>query len=327
MSEVAAAPVAPAPQNGAPRNNAGQFSPKAGATGIAPTEGGAAPQGDGAPPSGPQSVAEWEGYEGEVEVYGEKQAVKVKSKAEALRAHQELLAYRKRVRDIAAREKQFAEFDRLSPDERAKLLGVPVDDIARRKVLEAAKRIDMTPEQIELEDLREYKRQQAQREEEGKKAAEDRQKNAERQQRRAAAVSELEKGLQLASLPKTHASMALLAEIQQEATAQGLPPLPPDLLAQEATARYRARHLEPQAKMADDFVASPTPEGATKFLETLGKSTVRAVLLAEKLRRGLAAGNSRPAPTSIERELPTPSDKTYGEGEAEAKLRELRNRR
>lgn len=318
MSEgTAAAPVAAPAQNGVPRNNTGQFSPKAGATGVAPQEGAAPTQAAGgdAPPSGPQTVAEWEGYEGEVDVYGEKRKVQVKSKAEALRAHQELLAYRKRNRELAEKEKRLQAFDSMSPEEKAQLLGFDVHEVARRKVLETAKQIDMTPEQRELEELRAFKQAQAERE---AKAEEDR-KAAEEQQRKLVArrevVAGLEKGLEMSGLPKTHHTMALLAEIQQECTDQRLPPLPPDLLAAEANRRYNERGVEPLKKLQ-----------GKSLLERLGPDVVRAVLLAERERRGVAAGQPRTQPmVRSDERLPEPDGKVYGEAEANELLRKMRN--
>lgn len=320
MSEAVAAPVA-APQNGAPRNNAGQFSPKAGATGIAPQEGAAPMQGgqENAPPSGPQTPEEWS-FEGEYDgPDGQKRKVAYRSKAEALRAAQELDYLRKRNRAVAEREKQFAEFDRLPVEKRAELLGVPVEEIARRKVLEAAKRIDMTPEQVELEELRQFKQQQAEREKQVEAEAAEQQKQQQRRAMRERAVAGLEKGLELTGLPRTHGTMALLAEIQQEATSQGLPPLPPDLLAAEANKRYTERGVEPLKKLA-----------GKALLDRLGPEVTRAVLLAERERRGLAAGQPRQAATQVPRDerLPAPdSERVYGEGEAEARLRAMRNAR
>jgi hypothetical protein len=318
MSDVAgaAAPAAAPVPNGAPRNNSGQFSPKAGATGVAPQAG--AQASDGAPPSGPQTPEEWAGYEGEVDVYGEKVNVKVGSKAEALRAHQELLAYRKRVRDIAAAEKRYADMDRADPEQLLRERGVDVNELARRRVLEAAKLVDMTEEQRENHTLKQrlaaYEQQQQQAEQERQQA----EQQQALQQRRQVAVAGLEKGLELSGLPKTHHTMALLAEIQQECTAQRLPPLPPDLLAAEANKRYNERGVEPLKKLT-----------GTSLLSRLGPDVVRAVLMAERERRGLAAGQPRQAPAqAFERELPqADGDKVYGEAEAEAKLRALRNRR
>lgn len=317
MSDVAA-PAAPAAPNGAPRNNSGQFSPKAGATGIAPAEGGVATQGDGAPPSGPTTVAEWEGYEGEVDVYGEKQSVKVKSKTEALRAHQELLAYRKRVRDISEAEKRIAAREQMAPEDLLRERGIEVNELARRRVLEAARMVDLTPEQRENHEL---KQRLADRDAKDKAAAEQRQQaeqHAAAQQRRQVAVAGLEKGLELSGLPKTHHTMALLAEIQQECTAQRMPPLPPDLLAAEANRRYNERGVEPLKKLS-----------GKALLDRVGPEVVRAVLIAERERRGLAAGQPRaPSEQPVhDRELPRQADKNiYGEAEAEQMLRDLRNK-
>lgn len=313
MSDAAA--PAPAPTNGAaPRNNAGQFSPKAGATGVVAQEGATATQGaDGAPPSGPQTVEEWNGYEGEVDVYGEKIPIKVKSKAEALRAHQELLAYRKRIYDISQAEKRLREREAAGPDEST------VNERARKRVIEAARLIDMTPEQRELHQLK----QEIQRRDEQTAADQRRQaEEATQQQRRVQrerAVAGLEKGLELTGLPRTHHTMALLAEIQQEATSQGMPELPPDLLAAEANKRYGERGVEPLKKLQ-----------GKALLDRLTPEVVRAVLLAERERRGLAAGQPRQASQAVPRDerMPDPSsEKVYGEAEAEQKLREMRNRR
>ena len=328
MSDASAAPAA-APANGAPRNNSGQFSPKAGATGVVPQEG-AAPtkgqQGD-APPSGPQSVAEWEGYEGEVDVYGEKRKVQVKSKAEALRAHQELLAYRQRHRGLAEREKRWASFDSLPPEQKAELLGFNMTEVARKKVIEAARQFDEEEALAQLapEHQERLRRAKANEEKlariEAEQATEQqrRQQEAEQQQRLAArreAVAGLEKGLELSGLPKTHHTMALLAEIQQECTDQRLPPLPPDLLAAEANKRYNERGVEPLKKLQ-----------GKSLLERLGPDVVRAVLLAERERRGLAAGQPPRQPsTQPLHEMPK-GDKVYGEAEAEQRLRDLRNAR
>lgn len=326
MSDAPAAPNGAAP---APRNNSGQFSPKAGATGVVQqseadaTQAGAAgaTSGTDAPPRGPQSPDEWKAQEFEVDVYGEKQKVAWKSKAEAQRAAQELAAYRKRVRVIAERERQFEEFDRLPPEKRAELLGVPVEELARKKVLQAARMVDMTPEQRELEELREYKRNQAAAAEQARAEAQQREKQAARQQRRQQAVAGLEKGLELSGLPPTHHTMSLLAEIQQEATSQGLPELPPDLLAAEANRRYNERGVEPLKKLK-----------GKSLLERLGPEVVREVLVAERERRGGLAGQPRPTATpssqpASERELPRPTDnKVYGEAEANELLRAMRNR-
>ena len=319
MSDGIAPASGAAPSNGAaPRNNAGQFSPKAGATGVAAPEAtsGATTGSTNAPASGPTTVAEWEGYEGEVEVYGEKVPVKVKSKAEALRAHQELMAYRKRVRDIAAAEKRIAEHQRMSPEERARAEGIDIDEIARRKVMQAARMVDMTPEQIEAHNVRQeleaLKQERAQREQSEKQQA-----DAEAtRQRRVRAVQGLEKGLELSGLPKTHHTMALLAEIQQECVAQRLPPLPPDLLAEEANKRYAERGIEPLRKLQ-----------GKALLDRLGPDVERAVLLAVREKRGLAAAQPRQNTQPVARELPaSDSEGVYGEAEAEARLRAMRNR-
>ena len=318
MSDASAAPAA-APANGAPRNNSGQFSPKAGATGVVPQEG-AAPtkgqQGD-APPSGPQTIADWQAQEFEVDLPdGRKEKVKWQSKAEAAREAAELRWLRKRNRDVAEKEKRLQAFDSMSPEEKAQLLGFDVHEVARRKVLETAKQIDMTPEQRELEELRAFKQSQAERE---AKAKEDRKAQEVQQQRLAArreAVAGLEKGLELSGLPKTHHTMALLAEIQQECTDQRLPPLPPDLLAAEANKRYNERGVEPLKKLQ-----------GKSLLERLGPDVVRAVLLAERERRGLAAVQPPRQPsTQPLHEMPK-GDKVYGEAEAEQRLRDLRNAR
>lgn len=316
-----AAPAAPAaPQNGAPRNNAGQFSPKAGATGIAAPEGVAGGEGGSsdAPPSGPTTVAEWEGYEGEVDVYGTKQKVAVKSKAEALRAHQELLAYRKRVRDIAAAEKRIADRERMAPEQLLRERGVEVDELARRRVIEAAKLVDMTPEQRENYELKKQLAAIEAQKAEAQKAEQQRQEQAAALQRRQQAVAGLEEGLKLSGLPKTHHSMALLAEIQQECTANRLPPLPPDLLAAEANRRFNERGVEPLKKLT-----------GKALLDRLTPDVVRAVLIAERERRGLAAGQSRATPSAppIDRETPMGGRNVYGEAEAEQMLRDLRNKR
>lgn len=318
MSDGIAAP-APAPAaapNGAPRNNAGQFAPKAGATGIAAPESAGGQTNGNAAPAGPSSVAEWEGYEGEVEVYGEKVPVKVKSKAEALRAHQELMAYRKRVRDIAAAEKSLAERQRMSPEERAQADGIDVHEIARRKVMEAARMVDMTPEQREAyalkQELEAFKRRDAERAEGEKQEAE----KARRQQARQQAVAGLEKGLEVSGLPRTMHVMALLAEIQQECVDQRMPPLPPELLAAEANKRYNERGIEPLRKLQGKVL-----------LDRIGPEVTRAVLMAVREQRGLAAGQLR-AEQSRHAQNSVASDdgSTYGEAEAEAKLRAMRNR-
>jgi hypothetical protein len=331
VSETAA-PVAPTANGAVPRNTSGQFSPKAGATGVAPQEGAAPTQGgqENAPPSGPQTPEEWS-FEGEYDgPDGQKRKVAYRSKAEAIRAAQELDYLRKRNRAVAEREKQFAEFDRLPPEKRAELLGVQLEEIARRKVLEAAKQLD---EQEQLQNLppdvrARLERARANEErlqslEAERQAREQTEKERADNQRTAAArqraVAGLEKGLELTGLPKTHHVMALLAEIQQEATSQGLPPLPPDLLAAEANKRYSERGVEPLKKLQ-----------GKALLDRLGGDVVRAVLLAERERRGAAAGQPRQqsvAPPRDER-LPSPeSEKVYGEGQAEQMLRELRNRR
>lgn len=325
MSELAAPAAAP---NGAPRNNSGQFAPKAGATGVAPQEG-AALVGDGAPPSGPQSLEQWNVVEGEVDVYGEKQKVKWGSKAEALREAQELRAYRKRNREIAERERKIASFERMSPEERAEALGLDVSEVARKKVIEAARRIDeedrlkQLPPEI-AQQLREAQEARSERDqlraerEAEKQRAEHEAKTAEAKQRRQQAVSGLEKGLELTGLPKTHATMAILAEIQQEATSTPpYLPLPPDLLAAEANKRYNERGVEPLKKMT----------GKT-LLDRLGPDVVRAVLMAERERRGLAAMQPRQAASIPAGErLPEPdSGQVFGEGEAEKRLRAMRNR-
>lgn len=313
MSDLAPAAPAAAPQNGAPRNNAGQFSPKAGATGVAEA---VAPAADGAPPSGPQTVDDWKAAEFEVDVYGEKQKVKWASKAEAQREAQELRAFRKRNREISERERRLSQFDSMTPEQRADLLGFNVDDVARQKVLKAAKELDMTPEQRELEELREFRRTQAEREQAEVTRREQEQQQQQRAAARREAVSGLEKGLALSGLPKTHHAMALLAEIQQECTDQRLPPLPPDLLAAEANKRYSERGIEPLKKLQ-----------GKSLLERLGPDVVRAVLMAERERRGTIAGQPRQSVTPS-RELPPPDDaKVYGEAEAEEMLRRMRNAR
>lgn len=316
MSDLAApaAPVAPA--NGAPRNNSGQFAPKAGATGVAPAEG-AAPAADGAPPSGPQSVEEWS-FEGEYDAPGgEKRKVQYKSKAEAIRAAQELEWHRKTRRDAVEAEKRARYLLEQAPvEEILQARGLSLEEEARKRVLKAAKEIDMSPEQRELEDLRAYKAQQAEREQQERKTHEERQQQAQRQAQRQRAVAGLEKGLELSGLPRTHSTMGLLAEIQHEATAQGLPELPPDLLAAEANKRYTERGIEPLKKLQ-----------GKSLLDRLGPDVVRAVLMAERERRGLAASTPRQS-SAPSHELPASTDdKVYGEAEAEAKLRALRNGR
>jgi hypothetical protein len=320
MSEGAA----PAVSNGAPRNNAGQFSPKAGATGVVPqgeTSATTAPptgatSATNAPPSGPQSPEDW-GLEGEVDVYGEKQKVQWKSKAEALREAQELRAYRKRVRDIAEAEKRIQAREQADPEELLRERGISVEELARRKVLEAAKLVDMTPEQQRIHALeQEIAKRDAEREA-TTKAEQERQARAEAAQRRQMAVEGLEKGLELSGLPKTHHTMALLAEIQQECTAQRLPPLPPELLAQEANRRYNERGVEPLKKLQ-----------GKALLERLGPEVIRNILLAERERRGLAAAQPRQASAApSERGLPEDTGSIYGEAEAEARLRAMRNGR
>jgi hypothetical protein len=321
VSDGAAPAPAAAPQNGAPRNNAGQFSPKAGATGVAPQEGSAPTQGgqQNAPPSGPTTPEEWS-FEGEYDgPDGQKRKVAYKSKAEAIRAAQELEYLRKRNRAVAEREKQFAEFDRLAPEEKAKLLNYDAKEAARQEVIRAAKLIDLTPEQRELQELREYKQQQAREAEQRQQTEAQRQKQAQLAQMRQQAVAGLEKGLEVSGLPRTMHTMGLLAEIQQECADQGLPPLPPDLLAAEANKRYGERGIEPLKKLQ-----------GKSLLERLGPDVVRAVLMAERERRGLAAGQPRDSAPAVPRDerLPSPeSEKVYGEGQAEQLLRELRNRR
>ena len=322
MSATATGPAAPA---AAPRSNNGQFSPKAGATGVVPqgetdaTEASVtgATNGTDAPPRGPQSPEEWS-FEGEYETPDGKKKVAWKSKAEATRAAQELDWLRRRNHAVSQREKQFAEFDRLSPDEKARVLGVDVSGQARSQLLEAAKMADMSDAQ------REYHRRAADldRREAAIKAEEDRRADEAKaratQARRQRAVAGLEKGLEMTGLPKTHAVMSLLAEIQYEATSQGLPELPPDLLAAEANKRYAERGIEPLKKLS-----------GKALLDRLGQDVVRAVLMAERERRGLLAGQPRaapPGPPADERLPPSSSDKVYGEAEAEAALRALRNR-
>ena len=309
MSETAAAPAAPVANGTAPRNNAGQFAPKAGATGVVPQGESATTSGTGAPPAGPTTIAEWEGYEGEVEVYGERVPVKVKSKAEALRAHQELMAYRKRVRDIAEAEKRIAAREAAGPDENL------ITERARQKVIDAAKMVDMTPEQQRIHALEQEltKRDQAQQ------AETERQQQQETAQRRAqarrVAVEGLEKGLEVSGLPRTMHVMALLAEIQQECADQRMPPLPAELLAAEANKRYNERGIEPLRKLQ-----------GKALLDRIGPEVVRAVLLAERERRGLAAGAPRAASVVVERETPPPeSDTVFDEAEANRRLRALRN--
>ena len=306
---------APAAPNGAPRANNGQFSPKAGATGVTQEGAPGATDGTGAPPAGPTTIAEWEGYEGEVEVYGERVPVKVKSKAEALRAQQELLAYRKRVRDIAARERALDERDRMPTDELLRSRGESIEERARQKVLEAAKMVDMTPDQLDAYNARrelEAIKSERHAEQERQKQQADTQRRA---QARRVAVEGLEKGLEVSGLPKTHHTMALLAEIQQECADQRMPPLPADLLAAEANKRYAERGIEPLRKLQ-----------GKALLDRIGPEVVRAVLLAERERRGLAAGAPRAASVVVERETPPPeSDTVFDEAEANRRLRALRN--
>jgi hypothetical protein len=333
VSELVVPTAAPAaPQNGAPRNNTGQFSPKAGATGVVPQEGAAQTQGqENAPPSGPTTPEEW-GFEAEVDVYGEKQKVKWGSKAEAQRAAQELLAYRKRVREIAEAEKRVQARERMPVDELLRERGESIEEHARRKVLEAAKLVDMTPEQQRIYALEQElaKRDQASKSEQERRQQQERQQRA--QQNRQVAVAGLEEGLKLAGIPKTHDSMALLAEIQQKCVLKGLPPLPPDLLAAEANRLYNERGVGPLQKLGELGVGDG-PEAikaGDALYERLGKTAVRAILLAERRRRGHAAAQPRAEQSPVPRDerLPSPSsEKVYGEAEAEAMLRKLRNSR
>lgn len=315
MSEGAAPQGAPS--NGAPRNNAGQFSPKAGATGVVPQEGATSTQtpvngatnGTDAPPSGPQSPEDWS-FEDEVDVYGQKQKVQWKSKAEAKRAAQELFAYQKRVRDIAAAEKRIAEYEA-----QRQAQGDPEEHF-RRRVIEAAQLSEMNPLERELYALRQEKQQWIDQQQQAKQQEELRVKQAERAQLRLKAVEGLERGLEMSGLPKTHHTMALLAEIQQECADQKMPPLPPELLAKEANRRYAERGVEPLRKMT-----------GKSLLDRLGQDVVRNILLAVREQRGIAAAQPRQT-ASIARELPPQeSDKVYGEAEAEARLRALRNSR
>lgn len=311
--------VAPAPANGAPRNNAGQFSPKAGATGVVPqgeTSGTGTPAAGATsgtpPPSGPQSVEDWS-LEGEVDVYGEKQKVSYKSKAEVLRDLQVAKALQKRVRDIQEAERRIQERERqpqLTPQQQEAQF--------RQQVIERAKLAEMTPVERELAQAKAQLAQFQRMQEEARRAEQQRIQAEQRRQLSQRAVSEMEEAAQLSSLPYTHATMALMAEIQEEATSQGLPPLPPDLLAAEANKRYNERGVEPLKKLQ-----------GKALLDRLGGDVVRAVLMAERERRGLAAGQRQPMsqqPSS--RELPAPTDeKVYGEAEAAELLRQMRNSR
>lgn len=305
--------VAPAPSNGAPRNNSGQFSPKAGATGVAQTEAPAASGGlTNAPPSGPQSVEDWS-LEGEVDVYGEKQKVSYKSKAEVLRDLQVAKALQKRVRDIQEAEKRIADRERqpqLTPQQEEQRF--------RQQVMQRAQLADMTPEARENFQLKQQLQQFQRQQQEAQQAEQQRQQQEVRQQMSQRAVAELEQAAQMAGLPYTHATMGLMAEIQEEATANGYPPLPPELLAAEANKRYNERGVEPLKKLT----------GKT-LLDRLGADVVRAVLMAERERRGLAAGTRQPMQSGpSQRELPSPDDdKVYGEAQAAQMLRNLRNQR
>jgi hypothetical protein len=319
----AAAPAA-APANGAPRNNQGQFSPKAGATGVSQpgeqseTQPGANGATNGTPPpSGPQSVEDWS-LEGELDVYGEKQKVAFKSKAEALRELQVAAALKKRVRDIQEAERRIAERERsagpqLSPEQREAQF--------RREVMQRAAYEEMSPEQRQIHamqrQLEQFQQEKIQREAREKQA----QQSAAVQQMRERVVADLEKGLEISGLPRTHAMMSLLAEIQEECSHQGLPPLPPDLLAAEANKRYAERGVEPLKALKGQAL-----------LDRLTPDVVREVLSAEWARRGHAAAQQQtsyaPSPSSRGERLPEATDdKVYGEAEAEQMLRQLRNQR
>lgn len=307
-----AAPAAPAAP---PRNNAGQFSPKDGAVGVVPAEEqqGQAPA--AGKPAGPPAIG-WDGWDGsgEVELEGRKIPVKYGSKTDVLNEARELRWRRQREKAVADREKQLEQLLNMEPDEFLKLRGVDPDKRYRERVIADANALEMTPEQRQAaKDRAELAALKAEREE-AKKQAEAQQKAQARAQLRQRVVAEMESALEASGLPQTHATMALLAEIQEEATANGGPPLTKEQLAAEANKRYAERGVEPLKKLQGQAL-----------LDRLGTDVVRAVLLAERDRR---AGSSVVQPTaraSVDSREPVEQSKTYGEAEAARLLREMRN--
>lgn len=308
-----AAPAAPT--NGAPpRNNHGQFSPKDGAVGVVQPEGenGAVPA--NGKPAGPPAVG-WEGWDGSFEVEGKQ--VKYQSKDEVAKHHRELEWRRKRERAVAEREKQLEQLWQLEPDdferEYFKLRGIDPQKRFQERVLAEAERQEMSPEQRRMKALETELARRDNIEKQRRQQFEQQQQQQARQQLREHVVADMEAALEVSGLPKTMHTMSLLAEIQEEATAGGGPPLTKEHLAAEANKRFGERGVEPLKKLQ-----------GTALLDRLGPDVVRAVLLAERDRR--SGTPAQPAPSrSVDTRAPVDAEKTYGEAEASRLLRELRN--
>lgn len=239
MAEVAAPVVAPATngvQTSAPaappaaRNNAGQFSPKDGATGVTPP----------AQPPKPSGAA---GQQKPVEVEKKAEPFRFKRKLDneevdldetALeRELKELRWRRKQQNEVTTMRKEAEELVRLAQtDEDAffKKMGVDVDARAERKIAERLRLSTMTPEQQELERAR----AELEAEKKGllseKQRIAETQKQAQRAQLQQQNRQEYEQALGHSALPHSRAKLFLMTQIQRGQVESGAGKLSPEHL-------------------------------------------------------------------------------------------------
>jgi hypothetical protein len=226
-SAAPTAPAAPA-AGGAPpaaRNNAGQFSPKDGATGVTPVAKPAA--GAPQPPAEPKKPEPWK-----VKLKLDNEDVELDEQRYTQEA-KELRWRRKQQNEVAAMKREAEELVRLAQtDEDAffKKLGVDVDARAERKLAERLRLSQMTPEQQDLERARaELDAGKKEVDAEKKRIA-----DAQRQQQRHAAQArnrqEYEQALGHSMLPHSRAKLFMMTQIQRGHVESGAPRMNPEQL-------------------------------------------------------------------------------------------------
>lgn len=182
------------------------------------------------------------------------------------RALSEAAKERRAIAQQRAEVEQRLERLRQAPDEVLAELGVDPDELALRRLQEAARREAMSPEQVEL---MERERQLAAREQKLQQIEQQRQQQAQKAAEEEAfrhAQETLVPALEASGLPKNHATLSLLADVGESMLDAGLE-LTPEALAQEA----RAIVMERTQSVLRDMKPA-------QLVQVLGKDLVRALM-------------------------------------------------